>query len=141
MAEQETQLHVDGSCLGNPGPMGIGLVILDEKGRREASEYLGLGTNNVAELTAILRGLQLIKRDRRVVVYSDSGYAIGVLSLGWKAKVNQGLITEIRMLMREFPSVRFIKVPGHAGFPDNERCDALARQAAAEKHVGGFTWH
>src|SRR5262245_14197759 len=46
-------VYTDGACTGNPGPMGIGVVVMDGKERRELSEYLGIGTNNIAELTAI----------------------------------------------------------------------------------------
>jgi ribonuclease HI len=128
-------IYTDGACTGNPGPMGLGVVILDPAGpkgepqRRELGEYLGTGTNNIAELTAILRGLSLTPRDRAVVIYTDSSYSIGILSQGWKAKANQELVAEIRTLLREFPQVRFVKVAGHAGIPENERCDELARQA------------
>lgn len=130
----QTALHVytDGACTGNPGPMGLGVVVLDlsgEPARRELSEYLGVGTNNIAELTAILRGLQVLPRDRPVVVYSDSSYAIGLLSQNWKAKANQELVAALRRLLREFPAVHFVKVAGHAGVPENERCDELARAA------------
>lgn len=130
----ESALHVytDGACTGNPGPMGLGVVVLDLTGalaRRELSEYLGVGTNNIAELTAILRGLQVLPRDRPVVVYSDSSYAIGLLSQNWKAKANQELVASLRLLLREFPAVHFVKVAGHAGVPENERCDELARAA------------
>ena len=125
-------VYTDGACTGNPGPMGLGVVILDLNGtpsRRELSEYLGIGTNNIAELTAILRGLEVLPRDRPVVIYSDSAYAIGLLSQNWKAKANQELVARLRLLLREFPGVRFVKVAGHAGVPENERCDELARTA------------
>ena len=127
-------IYTDGACTGNPGPMGLGVVVLDLDGsgaptRRELSEFLGVGTNNIAELTAILRGLQVAPRERKVVIYSDSSYAIGLLSQNWKAKANQELVARLRALMREFPAVRFVKVAGHAGVPENERCDELARAA------------
>ncbi len=127
------QVYTDGACTGNPGPMGIGAVILDPlaaaKGRQELSEYLGIGTNNIAELTAIQRGLLTLPRQRPVIVYSDSSYAIGVLAKGWKAKANQELIAAMRQLLGEFSRLYFMKVAGHAGVPENERCDVLARQA------------
>lgn len=127
------QVYTDGACTGNPGPMGIGAVILDPlaaaKGRQELSEYLGIGTNNIAELTAIQRGLLALPRQRPVIVYSDSSYAIGVLAKGWKAKANQELIAAMRQLLGEFSRLYFMKVAGHAGVPENERCDVLARQA------------
>jgi ribonuclease HI len=107
-------------------------VILDGKQRTELSEYLGHATNQVAELEAILRGLQAVKdRTRAVVVYSDSAYSIGLLTAvpAWKAKKNVELVAELRELVRAFPNLRFVKVPGHAGVPLNERCDQLARDA------------
>lgn len=125
-------VYTDGACTGNPGPMGIGVVILDagsQAPRRELSEYLGVGTNNIAELTAIERGIVKLPRNRPVIVYSDSSYSIGVLAQGWKAKKNQELIAQLRRLLGEFSEVYFIKVAGHAGIPENERCDELARQA------------
>lgn len=126
-------VYTDGACTGNPGPMGIGVVILDPialgEGRRELSAYLGMGTNNIAELTAIERGLVSLPRARPVIIYSDSSYAIGVLAEGWRARANQELVAGLRRLLSEFSRVYFFKVPGHAGVPENERCDELARQA------------
>jgi ribonuclease HI len=109
--------------------MGIGVVILDGRERRELSEYLGLGTNNIAELTAILRALEVCPRERPLVVHSDSAYALGLLGKGWKAKANQELVAELRAVARGFRSIRWVKVAGHAGIPENERCDQLARDA------------
>ncbi len=128
----EIMIFTDGACLGNPGPMGIGVVILDAQhsSRKEISEFIGYGTNNIAELTAILRGLEQAPKYRRVVVYSDSAYALGVVFQGWKAKANLELIEEIKEWMRHFLEVRFEKVLGHSGIPENERCDELARLAA-----------
>jgi ribonuclease HI len=122
-------IHVwtDGACTGNPGPAGLGVVVIDGKARKEHAEYLGQGTNNIAELTAILRGLELVSEPTRPVrVYTDSQYSIGVLSLGWKAKANVELIAKIKDRLAGFADVRFVKVPGHAGVPENERCDQLA---------------
>ncbi len=132
------QIWTDGACSGNPGPMGIGVVIIDGREREEAGEYLGVGTNNIAELVAIERGLALATKrvpengDRRVRVYSDSSYAIGVLDKNWKAKANQELVARLRRKLSAFPApVQFVKVSGHAGVPENERCDELGRQANA----------
>ena len=110
------------------------MVVLDGSDRKEVSEYLGHGTNNIAELTAVLRGLDLVAdRDRPVLVYTDSSYSIGVLSMGWKAKANVELVAEIKDAIRRFAAVRFVKVPGHAGVPENERCDELARAAITRR--------
>ena len=133
----DNAIHVwtDGACTGNPGPAGLGVVIIDGKERRELSEYLGEGTNNIAELTAIQRGLEEVvaKKDRPVVVYTDSEYSIGCLTKPWKPKKNVELIADIRELTRSFPDLRFVKVAGHAGIPLNERVDQLAREAVARR--------
>jgi len=127
------ELWTDGACSGNPGPMGIGMVVIDGPHRKEKGEYLGIGTNNIAELTAIERAVDLAgpsAASHRLRVYTDSSYAIGVLSKGWKAKANQDLVARIRRKLTAFPaSVEFVKVAGHAGVPENERCDELARCA------------
>jgi len=125
------ELWTDGACSGNPGPMGIGMVVIDGANRKEKGEYLGIGTNNIAELTAIERGVDLVgatATTQRLRVYTDSSYAIGVLSKGWKAKANQALIAKIKQRLAPL-NIEFVKVSGHAGVPENERCDELARNA------------
>jgi ribonuclease HI len=124
----------DGACSGNPGPMGIGVVVIADGKRVEHGEYLGLGTNNIAELVAIERGLQLATENGRdagrpIRLHTDSGYSIGVLSKGWKAKANQELIARVRRMLSARPQATLVKVAGHAGVPENERCDQLARDA------------
>jgi len=130
-------IHVwtDGACSGNPGRAGLGVVILgDGPGEREISEYLGDATNNIAELTAILRGLQAVSdRTRPVIVYSDSAYSIGLLTKAWKAKKNVELVDELRALTRTFRDLRFVKVAGHAGIALNERVDQLATGAITRR--------
>jgi len=135
-ARDEVHVWTDGACSGNPGPMGIGVVLIDGTSRHEHGEFLGHGTNNIAELTAIDRGLDIAERlglgARPIAVYSDSGYSIGVLSMGWKAKANQELIARMRTRLAARGGVRFVKVSGHAGVPENERCDRLARDAITQ---------
>lgn len=130
------EIWTDGACSGNPGPMGIGVVVIDGKEREELGEFLGTGTNNIAELVAIERGLAVATKrvvdrpERRVRVFTDSSYSIGILGKGWKAKANQDLVARIRRKLAAFPAtVEFVKVAGHAGVPENERCDELGRQA------------
>jgi ribonuclease HI len=122
--------YTDGACSGNPGPAGSGVVLVAPDGTmHEGLEYLGEATNNVAELTAILRALEWIPGDARaIVVYTDSQYAIGVLQKGWKAKVNQDLVARTRRVV-ETRAARLVYVPGHKGVPLNERADELAREA------------
>ena len=130
----ENAIHVwtDGGANPNPGPAGIGVVIVDGGKHYELSEFLGQGTNQIAELTAILRGLEEIEiqhRSRPVVVYSDSAYSIGLLSQNWKAKANVELVAKVRAMCRQFEDLRFVKVAGHAGIALNERVDELATSA------------
>jgi ribonuclease HI len=125
-------IHVwtDGGAAPNPGPSGAGVVIVDGEQTTELSEFLGPGTNQTAELTAIFLGLtKLATRERPVCVYSDSAYSIGLLSQGWKAKANVELVEKIRAVCREFKELRFVKVAGHAGIPLNERTDQLVGEA------------
>jgi ribonuclease HI len=135
---KSVNVWTDGACSGNPGPMGIGVVVLLDGKRIEHGEYLGLGTNNIAELVAIERGLQLATeggRDegRQIRVHTDSSYSIGVLSKNWKAKANQELIARIRKMLSARKGVVLVKVAGHAGVPENERCDELARAAVTAR--------
>lgn len=126
-------VYADGACSGNPGPAGIGVVFLDGAKREEVSEYLGTGTNNIAELTAIIRALERAPRDRTVIIHSDSAYALGLLGSGWKAKANQDLVAKMRSLASGFRDLRLVKVAGHAGIAENERADALARDAVTRR--------
>jgi ribonuclease HI len=124
-------IYTDGACTGNPGPMGLGVVVLDGRERQELSEYLGIGTNNIAELTAIVRALEVAPPERTVILHSDSAYALGLLGKGWKAKANQELVEKMRAQARRFKDLRLVKVAGHAGVSENERADQLARDAVS----------
>ena len=124
------QVWTDGGCRPNPGPGGLGVVIVDNGTQKEISEYLGQSTNNIAELTAILRGLETIEdRKRPVVVHSDSAYSIGLLTQNWKPKANIELVAKLRALTKQFSDLHFVKVAAHTGIPLNERVDELAVQA------------
>lgn len=123
-------VYTDGACSGNPGPAGIGIIMRYKGHEKEISRYIGQATNNIAELEAIRTALKNIKdRDKTVLIHTDSSYALGILSKGWKAKQNLELVAEIRKLMAKFKDLRLIKVKGHAGHPDNERADRLAVKA------------
>jgi ribonuclease HI len=126
-------VYTDGACTGNPGPAGLGVVIMDGAKRREISEYLGVGTNNIAELMAIVRALEEVPPDRTVVIHADSAYALGLLGKGWKAKANQEIVERMRVLAKKFKDLRLVKVAGHAGVAENERADELARTAVNKR--------
>ncbi|MFH1154623.1 MAG: ribonuclease H [Pseudomonadota bacterium] len=130
-SDQCVHIFTDGASLGNPGPAGIGVLLIYGKHEKEISEPIGITTNNVAELTAILRALQELKRrDLPVLIHSDSSYCIGLLDKGWKPQANLELINKIKNLMTEFQSLAFIKVKGHSGIDGNEKADTLASRAA-----------
>lgn len=131
LPEGAVAAYTDGACSGNPGPAGWGVVLRYGGHVRELSGYLGRDqTNNIAELWAIKEALEAVTDPALpIYVHTDSTYAMGVLSMGWKARANQELVGEIRELTRRFPDLHFIKVPAHSGVPDNERADTLAREA------------
>ncbi len=123
-------VFTDGASSGNPGPSGIGIVLRYGAHQREISEFIGLATNNIAELKAIDVGLSALKnRDIPVRVFTDSKYAYGLLVLNWKPKKNQPLIEAIKKKMSRFKNLEIIKVKGHSGHPENERADYLATSA------------
>jgi ribonuclease HI len=122
--------YTDGACSGNPGPAGCGVVLVGPDGKmHEGLEYLGQATNNVAELTGILRAVEWVPADAlSIVVHTDSQYAIGVLQKGWRAKANQDLVERTKRAV-ESRRARLVYVPGHQGVKLNERADQLAREA------------
>jgi ribonuclease HI len=123
-------VYADGACSGNPGPAGLGIVLVGPDGKiAEGFEYLGIGTNNVAELTGILRAAEIVPDGAAAVVHTDSQYAIGVLTKGWKAKANKELIAGVKTALSRRQGWKIVYVPGHAGVPLNERADELAREA------------
>lgn len=127
---EEVLVYADGACSGNPGPAGLGVVMRFDDEQWELSEHLGKATNNIAELTAILRACEGVPDgDRPLRIHTDSGYSIGVLTKGWKAKANRELVASVKQALAAHGDVRLFHVPGHAGVPLNERADTLARQA------------
>lgn len=130
----EIVVYTDGSCLGNPGPGGAGIVMIFGKYRKELGCFLGDVTNNIAELMAIKIALEKIKkRNLPVYVYTDSTYAVGVLNRRYKARKNVDLVHSICNLCNEFNSLKILKVSGHSGVEENERADYLASQAAIQR--------
>jgi ribonuclease HI len=123
-------IYTDGASSGNPGPSGIGVVLRFGKHEKEMSKYIGIATNNIAELEAIRTGLLSIKdTELPVRIFTDSRYASGVLTLGWKARKNQNLIESIKNILLKFKDRKIIKIKGHAGHEGNERADYLATSA------------
>jgi ribonuclease HI len=130
-------VFTDGACKGNPGPTGAGAVVRMPDGAAwEGSVALGQATNNVGELAAIGLALELLDEagvppEHPVAAYSDSSYARGVLTQGWKAKANQARIAQIREALQARPGLALHWVAGHVGIDGNERADQLANMGAA----------
>ena len=156
MAEQAGQptvhLFTDGACSGNPGPGGWAYLLRHPTSGREREANGGERetTNNRMELTAVIRGLEALTRPSVVELYSDSQYVLNGLSkwmAGWKKKgwktaskqpvKNKELWVELDTLMQEH-DLRFHWVEGHAGHPENERCDELAVEARDAAARGEF---
>lgn len=140
---KEVNIYTDGACRGNPGFGGYG-VILEYKGKEKMmSEGFAETTNNRMELLAAIKGLGALTEPCKVTLYSDSKYLIDSITKGWvysweknnwtksdkKPALNVDLWTELLVLLRKH-EVSFVWVKGHAGNPYNERCDALATEAA-----------
>lgn len=132
------RLFTDGAASGNPGPGGYGVVLKCAGHVKEMSGGYALTTNNRMELLAVIVGLEAIRWDGAVVeVYSDSTYVVKALNEGWietwqrrgfAKKKNVDLWMRFLAVYRRH-DVRFHWVKGHAGHPENERCDALAVEA------------
>lgn len=128
--EDAVCIYTDGASSGNPGPSGIGILFRFGRHEKEVSRYIGITTNNVAELEAIKTAILELKTTKNPVrIYTDSSYSFGVLSLNWKAKRNVELIESIKKLMAGFNDLKLIKIRGHAGQEGNERADLLATRA------------
>jgi ribonuclease HI len=137
-------LYTDGACSGNPGPGGYG-VILDYDGHeKELSGGYRNTTNNRMELMGAIAGLESLKEQCSVTVVSDSKYVVDAIEKGWAAKwrangwkrnkkekaLNPDLWQRLLDLCAKH-AVKFTWVNGHAGHPQNERCDRLAVDAAS----------
>ena len=139
----EVQLFTDGGCSGNPGPGGWAFIlrhVVTEK-EMEGSGGDPNTTNNRMELTAVVRGLEALKRRSYVELLTDSVYVGKGISEwmpkwkanGWKRKernklvpvANEELWRELDKLLAQH-RVKYTRVAGHSGHPENDRCDELA---------------
>lgn len=122
------EFFTDGACSGNPGRCGWGFLMRTSNAYFEAFQYLGIGTNNIAELMAIKAALDHVPDPEAVIrIHTDSSYSLGVITKDWKAKANTELVDALRKQMRLYKTrPQIIKVKGHSGHPLNERADFLA---------------
>ncbi len=141
-------IYTDGACQGNPGPGGYGVILVYGEKRREISAGYRLTTNNRMEILAVITGLEQLRYPCAVTVYTDSQYVANSMSKGWARRwrengwmrnpkeraVNVDLWQKMLALC-ELHKVSFVWVRGHAGHPENERCDALSVAAAKGKDL------
>ena len=142
--ELPINLYTDGSSRGNPGPGGYGVVLKCGLHYKEISAGYECTTNNRMELLAVIVGLEAIKRERaQVNVYSDSSYVVNAITQGWLDKwlvkglhkqKNADLWERFYKIFKKH-NVRFFWIKGHAGHPENERCDKLSVEAATSAHL------
>lgn len=142
---KDVEIFTDGACSGNPGPGGYGVILRYQGRERELSGGEKSTTNNRMELTALIEGLSALKEPCRVTLYSDSKYVVDAIQKGWakkwrangwmRTKTDRALnvdLWEKALELLEQHEMRFVWVKGHAGHPENERCDRLAVLEAAK---------
>jgi len=135
-------IYTDGACSGNPGPGGYGTVLIHGEHRKELSGGEAQTTNNRMEIMAVIIGLEALKQPCEVALYSDSRYVVDAIEKGWVTRWKQNnwmrnkkeAALNVDLWERMLPlldthNVTFHWVKGHAGHPENERCDELARAA------------
>ncbi|MGN0632267.1 MAG: ribonuclease HI [Oscillospiraceae bacterium] len=136
---KEVEIFTDGACSGNPGPGGWGALLKYGDNVKELSGGEANTTNNRMEMSAVIAALSALKEPCRVTLTSDSKYVIDAVTKGWAKKwqangwiksdkkpaLNSDLWEKLLALL-EIHDVKFVWVKGHAGHPENERCDRLA---------------
>lgn len=136
-------IYSDGACSGNPGPGGWGAVLISGSHRKELSGGEAETTNNRMELLGAISALEALKRKSDVALYTDSAYVKNGITgwiHGWKRNgwrtadkkpVKNAELWQRLDALRERHNVEWHWVKGHAGHPENERADELARAGMA----------
>ena len=145
---KQIEIFTDGACSGNPGPGGWGAVLRSKQHEKELSGGEAQTTNNRMELTALIAALEQLKEPCEITLCSDSKYVIDGLQKGWakgwrargwkKADKSPALnadLWEKLLCLAEGHVIHYKWIKGHAGHPENERCDRLA--VAQSKRYGG----
>ena len=131
-------LFAEGVAMGNPGPGGIGIVLRYEAREKTLSASIGTVTEAAAAIEAVGRGLAEIRlHERPVRIYCSSGYAYGVLALGWKALRHAGRVDAVRRLMAHFSDIQLVWPTDHPMPGPARQAQDLARRAA-ESPGSGF---
>jgi len=132
-------IFTDGACAGNPGPGGWAAILRYKDSEKEISGFESHTTNNRMEIKAVNEALRMLKEPCEVTVHTDSRYLRDGITLwihgwkrnGWKTRdrhpVKNRELWETLDELSQKHRIKWIWVEGHAGHPENERCDALAR--------------
>ncbi len=136
---KKVTLYTDGACSGNPGPGGYGAILIYNGIEKEISGGEKDTTNNKMEMMAVIKGLEMLKEECEVEVYSDSAYVVNSIEKGWiyswkkngwkkadKKPVKNVELWERLLALMDKHKVTFLKVKGHADDELNNRCDRLA---------------
>ena len=137
--KKQVYIFSDGACSGNPGPGGYGVILRCDGREKELSGGEPQTTNNRMELMGVITGLEALKYPCKVTVQTDSKYVVDGIEKGWakswkrnnwiksdkKPALNSDLWDRLLKLL-EIHEVKFTWIKGHAGHPENERCDRLA---------------
>lgn len=140
---KHVDIYTDGACSGNPGPGGYGVILMYGSLKRELSGGEKQTTNNRMELSGVIRGLSALREPCEVALYTDSQYVVNAMTRGWAKKwqangwmrnkrekaLNPDLWEKLLALCEQH-EVTFHWVKGHAENAFNNRCDALAVEAA-----------
>ena len=145
---KQIEIYTDGACSGNPGPGGWGAILRYKAHEKELSGGEAETTNNRMELMALIAALEQLKEPCEIDLCSDSQYVINGLQKGWakgwrargwkKADKSPALNSDLwaRLLdLSEAHTIHYNWIKGHAGHPENERCDRLAVEQS--KRFGG----
>lgn len=132
-------LYTDGACSGNPGPGGYGAILKYGKYEKEICGGDENTTNNRMELLGVIKGLEALNEPCHVILTSDSKYVIDALQQGWaikwmqngwmRNKKEKALNPDLWERLLQLVSIHKMEykwVKGHAGHPENERCDKMA---------------
>lgn len=139
MTKQVVEIFSDGACSGNPGPGGYGAILRWKGKEKELCGGEAHTTNNRMELSGVIEALSALKYPCKVKPTTDSKYVIDSITKGWvynwkkngwkKADKSPALnvdLWEKLLALLETHEVEFFWIKGHAGHPENERCDSLA---------------
>ena len=143
-------MFTDGSAKGNLGPGGFGVILRCGNHQKEMANGFRLTTNNRMELLAVIVGLEALKVEgSKVDIFTDSKYVADAVLQGWvfawekksfAKKKNPDLWQRFLRVYRRH-EVRFHWIKGHAGHPENERCDFLAVSAGSAPNLEEDEWY